>query len=98
MLLKSECGKYLLRQEPDKTTGLEMLDADGTVLGKTTCWSNCFTTTHYRFLTGFGEYAATFQYPRYPKWFRRRWVKIWKIDLEKLAKLIRRGPDGPPAR
>lgn len=87
--LRSECGRYFAELIPD---GLgchyRMFDAAGVFIGESRHWSNRMTAGRTRFEIGFGGVRAVFGYPRFPRWFRRRWVECWDIDCEGLSRLV----------
>lgn len=87
-LLKSECGRYLARRADASGTSYDLLDASGNFVCRTTWWSNLGTNTRIRFECGSGDVGATFSCPRYPRWFYRRWVTCFRIELEELARRI----------
>ena len=87
-LLKSDCGNYLARSNQKSETGYTLMDACGGVLGDTTWWINRSTTSRIAFEVGFGEIRATFSYPRYPSWFRRRWIECFHTDCATVAGIV----------
>ena len=89
--LKSECGEYVLGERLEEGSfSYRIYRADGSYWGTTTYWSNLMTSDRIRFEVGNSalDFKAIFSYQRYPRWFHRRWVAIWHIDIEQLAKLV----------
>lgn len=84
--LRSECGNFYAERCGD--TWHRIYDASGVLLGETTWWSNMSDNVRLRFKTGFDGVEAIFSYRRYPSWFFRRWVIIFKIEKEELFSLI----------
>ena len=86
--LRSECGRFFAERVPGDNPWYNLFDRDGKLLGQSTWWHNESTNSRIDFKTGFGEIKARFSYPRYPTWFRRRWVfiDIWIDELAVLAR------------
>lgn len=87
--LRSECGQYAVIPSPqyegDGTT--YRLFRDGVEVGLTMWWSNRYTKSRIAFEVGCGEHKATFSYPRYPRWFHRRWVTCFTISCQEVYDL-----------
>ncbi len=89
IILRSDCGKYYAVPGPSEEDHWHRIyNASGAFLGRATYWSNRGTNTRIAFETGFGSLSATFSYPRYPSWFRRRWIKCWDCKIEDAKHLI----------
>lgn len=86
--IRSECGLYFAEKRGDDLRYM-LFDAAGEPLGLSTFWSNRGTETRIAFATGFGAIEARFSYPRYPRWFRRRWVSCFDVWIDELASLAR---------
>jgi len=89
-LIRSECGRYLTERSVAINEWRAIYAADGTLLGKTTYWSSRYTDSRIGFECGFGKLSVNFSYPRYPKWFRRRWVLCFDLSIEDLSALVER--------
>ena len=87
-ILKSDCGKYLAKRKPEFGTRYDLLDANGNLLGETTWWATRSTKTQIAFEIGNGTFSATFSYPRYPTWFRRRWIECFHIDCNSVSVIV----------
>lgn len=91
MSLKSECGQYVLGERLEKNTlYFRLYRADGSYCSATSYWSNLMTTNRIRFEVGNPAlgFKAIFSYPRYPRWFCRRWTSCFDIDIRELAKIV----------
>ena len=92
-ILLSDCRRYYAAPGPsDADRWHRLFDAaSGRFLGRATYWSNRHTEARIAFEAGLGGVRATFGYPRFPRWFRRRWVEIdgREVWVEPVSALIR---------
>jgi hypothetical protein len=61
---------------------VDLYEREGRYLDQSRYWSNHSTSTRIRFESGFGTVRALFSYPRFPSWFRRRWILAFDADFD----------------
>lgn len=89
----SECKRFFAERignDDNHVTSYRITDAETgeIVVDRTTYWSNRSTDARIGFETGSGPFGATFSYPRYPRWFRRRWVSCFDAKPEEVCRVI----------
>lgn len=84
-ILVSDCGGYTAEKSG---TWYVLRTTDGQFVCRTTYWANRSTSSRIAFECGTVDVRATFSYPRYPRWFKRRWIECFDIDIAAAAELI----------
>lgn len=86
--IRSECGQYFAERVSREHLWYRLYDQEGNFLVQTGYWGNLGTKTRVRFEIATGSVKAIFSRPRYPRWFRRRWVTCWDMWVDELKTLV----------
>ncbi len=99
--LLSECGNYFAERSSTDHCCYQLYDRGGKLLGRTGYWGNLLTSSRWRFKVSLlwgpdgqilaqpDRHTAVFSGPRYPRWFRRRWVACWDLWIDALDALVK---------